>query len=536
MEMQRISDAGVTPGGLEFAELAKKGNLVPVYREVFADTITPVSAFLRLGERPSYLLESVVGGEKWARYSFLGLSPKTMIRAWGDRMEISGQGGDVRTFEASDPLEKVREFLGAFRPALPEGSTLPRFYGGFVGYLGYDMVRFMEELPGKGRPGLDMPDLFLMLTGAILIFDNLRQKVKIVVNVHLPEDGSPEEAYEGAVKKIDSIASRLVSGKPAGDMVRMEGDLGLSGAAGAGGAQASFVSSFGAREEFMHAVDQAKQYVMAGDVVQVVLSQRFQKATPAHPFSVYRALRAINPSPYMYYIDTGDAHIVGSSPEILVRLEEDRVTLRPIAGTRKRGKTPEEDQALEKELLADRKEIAEHIMLVDLGRNDVGRVSETGTVKVPELMVVERYSHVMHIVSNVEGRLREGLGPFDVLRACFPAGTVSGAPKVRAMEIIDELEPVKRGPYAGAVGYLGYSGNMDTCITIRTLIMKEGMVYVQAGAGIVADSVPEFEYAETVNKAKAMMEAVDMAERVFGFSGEGPAQEDKKTVRKGGKI
>ena len=512
MEMQRASDMGVTPGRQEFIELARKGNLVPVYREVFADTITPVSAFLRLGERPSYLLESVVGGEKWARYSFLGLSPRATIRSWGNKLEISRQG-EVQRLEASDPLEKARELLAAFRPALARGSTLPRFYGGFVGYLGYDMVRFMEELPGKGRPGLGMPDLFLMLTDVILIFDNLRQKVKIVVNVHLPEDGGPEEAYDGALKKIDSIAGRLAAAKPDGGLARMESDLGLSGAAGAG-AQ-SFVSSFGDREEFMRAVEQAKKYIMAGDVVQVVLSQRFQKATPAHPFSVYRALRAINPSPYMYYIDMGDAHIVGSSPEILVRLEEGRVTLRPIAGTRKRGTTPEEDQALEKELLADKKEIAEHIMLVDLGRNDVGRVSETGTVKVPELMVVERYSHVMHIVSNVEGRLKGGLGSFDVLRACFPAGTVSGAPKVRAMEIIDELEPVKRGPYAGAVGYLGYSGNMDTCITIRTLIMKEGMVYVQAGAGIVADSVPELEYAETVNKARAMMEAVDTAERVF---------------------
>ncbi len=535
MKTHGISDMGVTPGRQEFAELAKKGNLIPVYREVFADTITPVSAFLRLGERPSYLLESVVGGEKWARYSFLGLSPKATIRAWGSKMEIDRQG-KIQAMEASDPLEKVREFMGGFRPVLSGDSSLPRFYGGFVGYLGYDMVRFMEELPGKGRPGLDMPDMFLMLTDTILIFDSLKQKVKVVVNVHLPEDGEREkenleEAYGEALQKIDSIVRRLASGKcktPVGDMeggdlAGMESDLGAAqGApdAPSGAPATSFVSSFGGKEEFMHAVERAKQYVMGGDVVQVVLSQRFQKSTPAHPFSVYRALRAINPSPYMYYIDTGEGHIVGSSPEILVRLEEGNITLRPIAGTRRRGKTPEEDQALEKELLSDKKEIAEHIMLVDLGRNDVGRVAETGSVKVPELMVVERYSHVMHIVSNVDGRLKEGLGPFDVLRACFPAGTVSGAPKVRAMEIIDELEPVKRGPYAGSVGYVGYSGNMDTCITIRTLIMKEGMVYVQAGAGIVADSVPELEYAETVNKARAMMEAVDTAERVFSVFSE----------------
>ncbi|MDA8088660.1 MAG: chorismate-binding protein [Nitrospiraceae bacterium] len=540
-----IPETAVVPGKREFMELAKKGNLIPVYKEAFADTITPVTAFLRLGERPSYLLESVIGGEKWARYSFLGLSPKVTIQARGNKMEVNRQG-EILKLETADPLEEVRKFLGAFRPALSEKAGLPRFYGGFVGYLGYDMVRFMEELPDKGRPGLDMPDLFLMLTDAILIFDSLRQKVKVVVNVHLPEDGNPEEAYGLAVKKIDSIVHRLAAGKPArGEMAAMEGDLGLPAdipgpdpLSGIGKEEdkksgqvrpAEFVSSFGSREEFMRAVEKAKEYVMAGDIVQTVLSQRFEKATAAHPFSVYRALRAINPSPYMYYIDTGHAHIVGSSPEILVRLEEGNIILRPIAGTRKRGATPEEDNALEKELLADRKEIAEHIMLVDLGRNDVGRVAETGSVKVPELMVVERYSHVMHIVSNVDGRLKKELGPFDVLKACFPAGTVSGAPKVRAMEIIEELEPVKRGPYAGAVGYFGYSGNMDTCITIRTLIMKEGMVYVQAGAGIVADSVPELEYAETVNKAKAMMEAVNMAEKVFapGISVE-PALRDKK--------
>ena len=514
--MKKIDYAGVFPDRRTFLELAGKGNLIPVYTEILADTLTPVSAYLLLrGERPSFLLESVVGGEKWARYSFLGLAPRAVIKARGRRVEIRTANGVEEFHDVSDPLERVHEILKAIRPVLPGDKTLPRFYGGLVGYMGYDMVRFMEELPDRGRPGLDMPDMFLMLTDLILIFDNLRQKLKILANVHLDGGPGPEEAYDHAVEKIASIRRRL-AGFPAGFAspagVLPDDRPGASGTAAPSARSGPFVSSFGRPKDFMDAVDRTKQYVMAGDIVQGVLSQRFQRKTSAHPFSIYRALRVINPSPYMYYMDTGEGHIVGSSPEILVRLEGCDITLRPIAGTRRRGGTAQEDQALEEELKADPKELAEHIMLVDLGRNDVGRVAETGSVKVPELMVVERYSHVMHIVSSVEGRLRAGLGPFDLLRACFPAGTVSGAPKVRAMQIIDELEPVKRGPYAGAVGYFGYSGSMDTCITIRTLIIKDGMVYVQAGAGIVADSVPEMEYAETVNKARAMMEAVEMAE------------------------
>ena len=512
--MKKTDYAGVFPDRRTFLELSGKGNLIPVYTEIMADTLTPVSAYLLLrGERPSFLLESVVGGEKWARYSFLGLAPRVMIKAWGRRMEV--RTGDVveRFEDVPDPLGHAHRILENIKPVMAPDPALARFYGGLVGYIGYDMVRFMEELPDGGRPGLDMPDLFLMLTDIILIFDNLRQKLKILANVHLDGGAGPWEAYDLAVEKINSVRRKL-AGFFTGDRegVLDNGPRARS-AAKTENEETDFVSSFGKNpKDFMDAVDRIKQYVKAGDIVQGVLSQRFEKKTPAHPFSIYRALRVINPSPYMYYIDTGQEHIVGSSPEILVRLEGGNITLRPIAGTRGRGATTQEDLALEEELKADPKERAEHIMLVDLGRNDVGRVAETGSVKVPELMVVERYSHVMHIVSSVEGRLQPGLGPFDLLRACFPAGTVSGAPKVRAMQIIEELEPVKRGPYAGAVGYFGYSGNMDTCITIRTLIIKDGVVYVQAGAGIVADSVPELEYAETVNKARAMMEAVEAAE------------------------
>lgn len=490
------------PGIDEFKGLLKKGNLVPVYTEILADVYTPVSAFLKLGESPSFLLESVEGGEKWARYSFLGLKPYRTIRGWGRRVEIS-DGTETVVSEVDDPIALLREIMAGYRAVAVSG--LPRFSGGLVGYLGYDVVRFIEDLPDMGRQGLDVPDMFLMLTDTMLIFDSLRQKIKVVCNVHV--DGrEPEEAYEEAIAKIEALIGRLEG--PAKDPPP---------AARAPSATSSdFVSSFGTREAFEEAVSRAKEYVRSGDVVQAVVSQRFEMGSSLEPFSIYRALRVINPSPYMYYLDTGDAKLVGSSPEILVRLEGSSIILRPIAGTRRRGETEEEDAALERELKGDPKEVAEHIMLVDLGRNDVGRVAETGSVKVTELMVVERYSHVMHIVSNVEGRLREGLDSFDVLRACFPAGTVTGAPKVRAMEIIEELEPVRRGPYAGAVGYFSYSGNMDTCITIRTLVIKGGKVYVQAGAGIVADSEPGREYLETVNKAMGMMKAVDMAGEIEG--------------------
>lgn len=482
----------------EFKELSRQGNLIPVYKEILGDVETPVSAFLKLNKKPSFLLESVVGGEKWARYSFIGIEPSMIITCRGKKVEIKN-GGVVIETETSDPLNVIKDILSKFRPVDTKG--LPRFSGGLVGYIGYDVVKFFERVPDNPKPEIDMPDIFLMLADTVLIFDNLRQTIKVVCNTHT-EGKDIKAAYEDAKERIDKIIDELMQWAYSSAPIAR----GLSPLA----PTENFSSNF-TKENFLNAVEKAKEYVISGDVVQVVLSQRFERQTSASAFDIYRSLRIINPSPYMYYLDTGESQIVGSSPEILVRLEDEKITLRPIAGTRKRGGTEEEDKALEEDLKKDPKEIAEHIMLVDLGRNDVGRVAEIGSVKVTELMTVERYSHVMHIVSNVEGRLKKGLDAFDVFRACFPAGTVSGAPKVRAMEIIEELEPTKRGAYAGAVGYFAYSGNMDTCITIRTLIIKDGKVYVQAGAGIVADSVPENEYMETLNKAMAMMKAVEHA-------------------------
>lgn len=488
----------IKPDLQEFMSLSKRGNLIPVYKEILADMDTPVTACLKMGGSPSFLFESVVGGEKWARYSFAGSRPSRQIRVWGRKVEIKNRLNETETFETDDPVGALKRELSRFQPLEVEG--LPRFYGGLVGYIGYDTVRFFERVPDLGKKGLGLPDMFFMLTDTVLIFDSLRQKIKVVSNAHI--NGDPENAYIEAVEKIEKLILKLkqpLRKRRVKDKTESK-DI-------------PFISSFGEKERFKEAVLKAKEYVMAGDVVQVVLSQRFDTETMARPFDIYRALRVINPSPYMYYLDSGDAKLIGSSPEILVRLEGDRITLRPIAGTRRRGKTEAEDRTLEEELKNDPKEIAEHIMLVDLGRNDVGRVAKTGSVNVTELMTVERYSHVMHLVSNVEGVLKDGFDAFDVLKACFPAGTVTGAPKVRAMEIIEELEPVKRGPYAGAVGYFGYSGNMDTCITIRTIIMKGRKVYVQAGAGIVADSNPEREYKETVNKAMGMMKALELANR-----------------------
>lgn len=493
----------------EFKLLAKDSNLIPVYDEVIADIETPVSAFLKIKNSQSFLLESVVGGEKWARYSFAGTNPSAIITYKNGKISLI-QGNSRKSLRTEDPLSYVKAFLNQFKTAQVEG--LPRFFGGLVGYIGYDMVRFFEKINISKKPGLDLPEMYLMFTDTLIIFDNLKQKIKIVCLVKTGRN--LEEDYTKAKKKIESIKKRLSKKVSLPVMETPQvftSHLENTPAETRVNISKVFKSNF-KKEDFLHAVTKAKEYVMAGDIVQVVLSQRFNRKTRAVQFEIYRALRLINPSPYMYFIDTGDAALIGSSPEILVRLEGDRITLRPIAGTRRRGKTEEEDIALEKELLQDPKEQAEHIMLVDLGRNDVGRVAEVGSVKVSEFMTVERYSHVMHIVSNVEGRLKNGLDAFDVLKACFPAGTVTGAPKVRAMEIIDELEPVRRGPYAGAVGYLSLNGNMDTCITIRTLILHKGKVYIQAGAGIVADSIAELEYKETVNKAMAMLKAVLFAE------------------------
>lgn len=495
-----------------FKILSKQGTLVPVYLEILADTETPVSAYLKLGGSPSFLLESMIGGEKWARYSFLGSRPSRIIRGWGKKIEIRDAKAGVQRHVAENPFEIIKRELEACKPVDVPG--LPRFYGGLVGYIGYDMVRFFEDVPVNHKPGVKLPDLFLMSTDTVIIFDNLKGKIKVVSNAFL-DNKSPEEAYRDAEEKIESIIANLKKprsskrkrgAKKHNDLsfatIKSEGQPSFSG----------YASSFSRQDEFEQAVLKCKEYILAGDIIQAVLSQRFERESDSDPFNIYRALRVINPSPYMYYIDTGDAKLVGSSPEILVRLEGEKILLRPIAGTRRRGETEEEEQALEEELKNDPKEIAEHIMLVDLGRNDVGRVATTGSVKVTELMAVEKYSHVMHLVSNIEGTLKKGLDAFDVLGACFPAGTVTGAPKVRAMEIIQELEPIRRGPYAGAVGYLSYSGNMDTCITIRTLIIKGRKIYVQAGAGIVADSIPAKEYTETLNKAMGMMKAIDMAE------------------------
>jgi len=482
------------PDFKEFKKSAREGNLVPVYREILADLETPLSAYLKLGGKTGFLLESVEGGEKWARYSFLGCDPSMTIESRGERIIITRGNHKKSAIFKNDPLEIVSAELKKYRPVVTPG--LPRFYGGFVGYIGYDIVRHFERLPDMSHKGLNLPDLYLMFADTLIVFDNLSQTMKVISNAYIEDD--PSDAYKKACGKINDIVERLKAkiSEPECKVLKP-----------------SRIRSNLTKDGFIRAVKKAKRYVKAGDIIQVVLSQNFQRRTNIHPINAYRALRVINPSPYMFYMETGKCRIAGSSPEILVRLEEDIIELRPIAGTRRRGETPEEDLHLERELRADPKEIAEHIMLVDLGRNDIGRVAEIGTVKVTELMTVERYSHVMHLVSNVVGRLKEGKDAFDLLRATFPAGTVTGAPKIRAMEIIEELEPTRRGPYAGCVGYFGFSGNMDMCITIRTIIFKGRTAYVQAGAGIVADSEPEREYMETVNKAKGMMKAIDMVEK-----------------------
>jgi anthranilate synthase component 1 len=490
----------LSPSFDEFSRKAREGNLIPVYREILADMETPVSAFRKIDSgKYAFLLESVEGGEKWGRYSFLGSDPGLVVRSKGSQVEVmTGDQVSVRPM-GRDVLDPLREILKQYRPV--RDRNLPRFCGGLVGFLAYDVARQFERLPATAKDDLGLPDALFLLTDTLVIFDNVSHRIKVVSNAYVPEP-SPDglrRAYEEATRKIDGIIRALRRPLSASEERRGAGE-GLQ------------LSSTMSREEFLRAVEHAKEYVRAGDVVQAVISQRLSTRTSADPFDIYRALRIVNPSPYMYYLRLGDLRMVGSSPEVLVRLEGDRIDLRPIAGTRRRGRDEEEDRALERELLDDPKERAEHIMLVDLGRNDLGRVSRIGTVKVTELMAIERYSHVMHIVSNVQGMLEEGRDAFDLLRACFPAGTVSGAPKIRAMEIIEELERIRRGPYAGAVGYFGFSGNMDTCITIRTILIADGMAHIQAGAGIVADSVPEREYEETMNKAQGMIKAIEMAE------------------------
>ncbi|MBI2872363.1 MAG: anthranilate synthase component I [Chloroflexi bacterium] len=471
----------------EVKALAGHGNLVPVYREINADLETPVSAYLKVARGPySFLLESVEGGERLARYSFMGTEPHRVVRTGPGQPD--GEG---------DPLDLVQAELSRRRPVPVAG--LPRFIGGAVGYLGYECVSHFEPRVSRATSDpLGLPESVFMFTDTLLVFDHLRHKIKVVSHAYL--DGNVEEGYLAAVDRIDRLVARL--SRP----------LAVPQAPRARGGPSPATTSNVARQRYHQIVRKAREYIEAGDVIQVVLSQRLARPTCAAPFDIYRALRTVNPSPYMYYLELGGFHIVGASPELLVRVEDGVVDTHPIAGTRPRSLDPEQDHTLEQELRQSEKERAEHIMLVDLGRNDIGRVSLPGTVEVPQLMGVERYSHVMHLVSHVTGRLKPELSAYDALRACFPAGTVSGAPKIRAMEIVAELEPEQRGPYAGAVGYFSFSGNMDTAITIRTIVLKDGVAYVQAGGGVVYDSTPEGEYQETLHKAEALLRAIQDAE------------------------
>ena len=497
--------APVTPDRATVLRLFEQGDLVPVYRTLLADLETPVSVYLKLARpgNPSFLLESVEGGEQVGRYSFLGVDAQALIAVQDNILTLRRDDRVITRPLApgEDPLHAIEAEMERFRPVKVEG--LPRFVGGAVGYLSYDVVRYFERLPATATDDLHVPDAAFLLTDTLVIFDHAKHQLIILANAH--NTGDPDAAYDDAVQRIDAILDRLA------------GPLPLADECAGGDRNERDLRSNVTREQFEANVRAAKEYIAAGDAFQIVLSQRFSRRTCAPPFTVYRALRALNPSPYMFYLRfSDDLALIGASPEMMVRLEDGIATMRPIAGTRPRGRDEAEDEALADELLADEKERAEHVMLVDLGRNDLGRVCDYGTVSVPQMMIVERYSHVMHIVSQVQGRLRAGLNAFDLLRATFPAGTLSGAPKVRAMEIIEELEGTRRGPYGGAVGYFSFDGSMDTCITIRTMLMRGDQVYFQAGAGIVADSDPAREYEETVNKARAVAMALQSAEEGLG--------------------
>jgi len=488
---------GIVPERDEFRALAREGNLIPVYREIMADLETPVSAFLKIHRgKYGFLLESVEGGEKWGRFSFLGTQPSRVLRLRGETLELEDAGGRVQRERHTDPMSALEQVLAAYRPVTVPG--LPRFAGGAVGYVSYDAVRAFERLPERATDDLQVPTLCMLLADELLVFDNVGHTIKVVCNAHLADGRSPDEAYDAAVARIDELVGRLTT-------------AGAEPPHGDGGRAGAPASNF-EPERFQDVVRRAKEYIRAGDVIQVVLAQRFELPLHAAPFNVYRCLRTVNPSPYMFYLELGDHSLAGASPEVMARVEDGELTVRPIAGTRPRGTAERDDAALAAELAADPKELAEHLMLLDLGRNDVGRVSRTGSVEVTERFVIERYSHVMHLVSNVRGRLADGKTSFDAFRATFPAGTLSGAPKIRAMEIIEELEPVRRGVYGGAVGYFAFSGAMDTAIGIRCVLMANGRAYIEAGAGIVADSDPEAEHRECVNKARAVVQAVRMAE------------------------
>lgn len=490
----------------KFLRLSRRGNVIPVYREILADFETPLSAYLKLeGRGPAYLLESVEQGERLGRYSFLGASPSLILESRGREIWLKGQGHNKQWTSLTDPLAELEQLMKSYRSVPVAG--LPRFSGGFVGFAGYDIVRFLEPIGPRKPDKLHVPDCVWMLSDSLVIFDHIEHVMKVVANAMIPDgpratlNKRAAAAYAKATQRIETIIRQLKQplwySPPAARRLLTKADIRSNMSQGS----------------FLQAVRQAKRAISQGETIQIVLSQRFQVPVACAPFEIYRALRSVNPSPYMFYLNLGSFALVGSSPEILVRCEEGAVEVRPIAGTRPRGKTPRADQQIEEGLKRDPKERAEHLMLADLGRNDIGRVCEYGSVQVNDLMTVERYSHVMHLVSSVTGKLKKGKNAFDVFRATFPAGTVTGAPKVRAMQIINELEPDARGPYAGAVGYIGFNGNLDTCITIRTVLVKGTQAYVQAGAGIVADSQPIREWKETRSKAAGMLEAIRLAEQ-----------------------
>lgn len=487
----------------QFKTFAEDANTIPVYREIIADIDTPVSALAKLGHGScAFLLESVEGGERLGRYSFLGNSALMTFRSTGHDVTIGHSDGTVHTETVADPLARLEQLLATFQPAAVPG--LPRFFGGAVGYVGFDAVYHMESLPRNGTAGRasELPDIQFVITDAVLIFDHVRRKIQIVVNAQVDDD--PDVAYARATKRIERIVEQLQRETRLRPLPSSVGD---------GSSEPTFQANV-SREQFQASIVEARERMRSGELFQVVLSMRLTTALHTHPLDVYRLLRSVNPSPYMFYFDFGELQLVGSSPEVMVRLEDGEALLRPIAGTRPRGQTAAEDDALAKDLLADEKERAEHVMLLDLGRNDLGRVCEYGSVRVNDLMSIEKYSHVMHIASSIRGRLAEGRSAFDLLRATFPAGTVSGAPKFKALQVIEELETAPRGPYAGAVGYFGFSGNMDSCIAIRTMVIHGGNAHVQVGAGLVADSDPDREYQETRDKAQALLHTIAIAQEV----------------------
>ncbi|AFM26749.1 anthranilate synthase component I [Desulfomonile tiedjei DSM 6799] len=504
-EQMRIAMKGlemITPDFTEFERLSVAGNLIPMCTEIPGDLNTPVSAFMKIDDgKSSFLLESVEGGERWARYSCLGAQPRTIVRAKQGRIEITRDNGTTEQAVSDDPTRIVRKLLDEFKPVRVPG--VPEFFGGAIGFLGYDMVRHFERIPRLSRPDLGFYDACFMLTRDMVLFDNLEHKIMLMTAVNPEEHASLPAAYEHGLQRLQDLKDKLdgpIPMRPAQEGCTNGND---------------FQSTI-SKEDFEKMVLVAKEHIVAGDIIQVVLSQRFQGHIDYDPVDVYRGLRIVNPSPYMFFLRFGDEVLAGSSPEVMVRLRDGNAVVRPIAGTRPRGESPEHDAELERELLNDEKELAEHVMLVDLARNDLGRIARPGTVRVDEFKIVERYSHVMHMVSNVRAAVADGYDAFDVLRATFPAGTLSGAPKIRAMEIIEYLEPEHRGPYGGCAGYFSYSGAMDMGITIRTVTMKGSTAYFQSGAGIVADSVPELEYLETLKKAEAMKKALKMASNLNG--------------------